>query len=372
MYKEQQWLSWVQKCQIDEEKKRENESKKVKLEAMLFKRHQKEMEKHHRIIQQKEQKKQEEAFLDEVYQKRLAEMSEEEKDGWDPVQDVFEDERDNYLDLIRFFLMVKDQVIVEPKEGSEGSETPATPKKPSEAQEPAKPLSKSAKKRAKKVNAELENKSARPEGRGPDTIEMETKSQMRHRLRQSVKFQRTTGWYFAGSEGPSSLDATTKPIPDDEIDVLLEEVAEIKRLLFCRLLLSHASLLPIALQANSIEEFLENEQVTQENLRDLCLKLERPHLQDVRDACADFVRGETEEQEDEETPQDDEEEENEEEKKDDKYAFTYRPGAIPDKFQTRREARALKKRNNQKDADVNSAQGETNKSQQKRMRIKVW
>jgi hypothetical protein len=158
---------------------------------------------------------------------------------------------------------------------------------------PNKALSKSAKKRARKANAEVK-KMADPtlqtaEGRGSNVIEMETKHQMRERLRKPVKFERPQGFYLDG-RGPLGIDATTPVLPDAEIEQLLGEVAEIKNFLFCRLLLSQASLLPIAIETGSIEEFLNRKEVAREHLRDLCLKLERPGLQDVRDACADFIR----------------------------------------------------------------------------------
>jgi hypothetical protein len=79
-------------------------------------------------------------------------------------------------------------------------------------------------------------------------------------------------------------------VPEDEMEQLLDEVAEIKNFIFCRLLLAQSALLPAALQSNSIDEFLGKGDVTREHLRDLCLKLERPKVQDVRDACTDFLR----------------------------------------------------------------------------------
>ena len=91
-------------------------------------------------------------------------------------------------------------------------------------------------------------------------------------------------------ENPVELRERSAPLPDNEIDKLLEEVAEVKELLLCRILLSHAALLPAAARANSVDEFLNDESVDSAHLRDLCLELETPGLQDVRDACADLVR----------------------------------------------------------------------------------
>ncbi|CVL02188.1 uncharacterized protein FMAN_08270 [Fusarium mangiferae] len=66
----------------------------------------------------------------------------------------------------------------------------------------------------------------------------------------------------------------TAPMEDDEIDELIRDIREIKLLLFCRLVLLQASLLPAALRATTISAS-----------RSLTT------LQDIRDACADFARG---------------------------------------------------------------------------------
>jgi hypothetical protein len=291
MYEQKQWFGWIKQCQEKEEKEAENESKKVKLESLLFRRHQKEIDRHQREMKSKEDKKRQERYLEETYTQRLSEMSEEEQDGWDPIQDVYGYERDNYVDLIKFFLMFDDQ-----EEIDDSSADPRTVQVDglSESKSPEKALSKSAKKRARKANAETKKMQdptiQSTEGGGNKMIEMETKEQMRDRLKKPVKFERPSGYFMRDASGPLGLEAKTPVIPDDEIEQLLEEVAEIKKFLFCRLLLSQSALLPIALEVNSIEEFLDKEDVTREHLRDLCLKLERPGLQDVRDACADFIR----------------------------------------------------------------------------------
>ncbi|RMJ18641.1 hypothetical protein CDV36_001763 [Fusarium kuroshium] len=75
-------------------------------------------------------------------------------------------------------------------------------------------------------------------------------------------------------------------------------------------------MLPAALRANSVEEFLNDPQVAESDLRDLCLKVEEPTLQDIRDACADFARGdlaEEEEDADEAAEEEDEDDESFEE-----------------------------------------------------------
>jgi len=319
-------------------------------------------------------------------------MSEEDQDEWDPVQDVFGYERDNYVDLIRYFLMTKDQEdtleeempdLIPLHDNSNNNAAAGTP-----TPEPSdKPLSKSAKKRAKKANAD-EKKLAGPsrldaDGKESRSIEMESKKQMRERLRRPVKYQRPSGWYMADSESKAYIDPQCPPVPDDEIEQLLDEVAEVKHFLFCRLLLSHASLLPIALQADSVEQFLANDQVTQEHLRDLALNLERPRLQDVRDACADFIRGEENgDAEDDEPSANEVEKKSETKKKPGKYDFKFRgKPRMPEKYQTKREKERDKKPFPTKDL-FGPDEGEgildfgkvTNESDYEggKMRIKIW
>jgi hypothetical protein len=346
MHQQKQWYDWVKKAQEEEEKHGETESKKVKLESLLFRRHQKEITRHQRETRLKEDKQREEEFLEQVHAQRLSDMSEEEQDEWDPIQDVYGYEKDNYIELIKFFLMLEDE------EHSGNDETLSELLEAGIAQSPTsadKVLSKSAKKRARKANAEVKKMEdptlQTAEGRGPNVIEMETKKQMGERLRNSVRFERGTGWYLAG-KGPLGFNATTPVIPNDEIEQILNEVAEIKNFLFCRLILSQTTLLPAALETNSIEDFLNRTEVTREHLRDLCLKLERPGLQDVRDACADFIRerdGVEDEEDSNTTDRDDDEEEKEKARKP-KGNMLPRPrrGGVPDQYLTKREKAAKK------------------------------
>jgi hypothetical protein len=343
MHQQKQWYDWVKKAQEDEEKHGESESKKVKLESLLFRRHQKEIARHQRDMKAKEDEKRQEKYLNQVYTQRLSEMSEEEQDEWDPIQDVYGYEKGNYIDLIKYFLMLEDDAhseegddMLELVESIEASSlTPGD-----------KVLSKSAKKRARKANAEVkkmvDTTLQTAEGRGSNVIEMETKEQMRERLRNPVKFERASGLYMRGG-GPLGVNAKTPVLPDDEIEQLLGEVAEIKNFLLCRLLLSQATLLPAALETDSIEDFLHRGELTREHLRDLCLKLERPGLQDVRDACADFIRERDGVEEEEASVTDDEDDIGDREHIPKKYRHVsrHRDGLL-EKYQTKRE-RAAKK-----------------------------
>ena len=292
LYKKNKWFSWVRQVQDLEEAQRESEKKRVKKEAALFKRHAKDRLLRMRDLRAREDAKKSEAFLEEAYKER---MSEEEDDAhWDPIEDVIEDERGNYIDLIKHILLMTEDT-------SGNQETPAsdpTPKRNAEA-EPlidsnAPKPSKKAKKSEQKV---LTNGSDQPI---LDKTAHDTASQVRRRLKEGVKLSYASGMHVAGTiDNPVELKDRTAPFPDEDIDELLQDMAEVKHLLFCRLVLAHATVLPAAVKANNVEEFLNNKEVTDTDLRDLAIKMDNPGLQEIRDACADLGRGEEEDDEDE-------------------------------------------------------------------------
>ena len=144
-------------------------------------------------------------------------------------------------------------------------------------------------------------------------------------------------------ENPTFLTKTFS-LPDDEIDRLLEEVSEIKHLLFCRLLLSYAALLPVALRANSVEEFLNDEEVSEAYLRDLCLKMEQPRLEDIRNACADLLRSGQQLEEDSGSEDGNEELENEYNAAESVFPRRTRPGALPKSWSSKREKKLRQQR----------------------------
>lgn len=211
--------------------------------------------------------KRQEEFLDEAYNER---MSLEEEAKWDPIDDVVEDERGKLVDLINLFLMLNEEALKDTVVSLDEIPGSATgPKK--------------SKKNKRKV----------PHSEPCGKIGLETKPQMRKRLKDGVQYSHGAGILLKGTiENPIEVADRTAPLSDKEIDEIIGEITEIKHLLFCRLLLSHASLLPVAIRANSVEEFLSDKEINDADLRDLCLKMENPGLQEVRDACADLVRGE--------------------------------------------------------------------------------
>ncbi|KAK4504763.1 hypothetical protein PRZ48_002725 [Zasmidium cellare] len=317
LYEQQKWFGWVRQRQDDDEETRENESKKVKKEALLFKRHTKaanaRLEKKRHLEEQRKQ----DAYLDKAYEERLRQDNEEDLE-FDPIEDTIEDEREDYVDLMRRLMWLGSA----PQEVDNGgiSRTPTrtdkTPKAKTPEREnidpkastaakssaasstPSSALTRNAKKRAKaKAKAD-----AREEEANTPKVEVnETRQEMRDRLvnGQTIEGSIYDGMRLAGTmDRPAEHAGKIPGMPADELEQLLDDIAEIKQLLLCRLLLSQAALLPAALRAKSVDEFLADPEITTSDLRDLCLRVEQPSLQEIRDACADFARGEADDSDD--------------------------------------------------------------------------
>lgn len=123
---------------------------------------------------------------------------------------------------------------------------------------------------------------------------IESQEEVRRRLREGVERDHSglCGPQLVGTiQNPVETHGRTAPLPEEDIDKLISDIAEIKALLLCRTLLSHATLLPAALRATSVEGFIDDPSISHTDLRDLCLKVEQPKFQELRDACADFARG---------------------------------------------------------------------------------
>ncbi|KAI0834510.1 hypothetical protein F5Y06DRAFT_156139 [Hypoxylon sp. FL0890] len=341
LYEKEKWYNWVREAQQEEEATREKESKKVKLEAALFKRHWKRMQARLKAQREKEEKRRQDAYLETVYQERISAFdSEDDAEMWDPIEDVAEDERSRYVDLIKHFLWM--DVLSDLDENENSTEKTVASSDPSgdmeklaisEEKQPKKTKKKSKSKATKGAVASSSTrsqkatssqnrqiKSSRMTGQNrimemiedeaklegelsdPDKTNIETESEMRKRLKEGVEknYDDIEGPILVGTiEVPHGTHLKTAPLADEEIDSLMRDIKEIKLLLFCRLLLSHASLLPAAVRASSVEEFLSDPQIAASDLRDLCLKVEQPSLQDIRDSCADLIRGDEPEVEDE-------------------------------------------------------------------------
>lgn len=283
LYNRQKWFKWIREKQDEEEFQRESEKKKIKQEAALLKRHWNQYKLHMKELRVKENMKREEEFLDEVYKERMS--LEEDEAKWDPIDDVVEDERTNHIEMISLFLMLRDDPVKGSNPSTDENQTAASANRS---------------KKAKNKSSDLKSTPESPERSG-----IETRSQMRQRLKDGVAYSDGYGLLIKGNlRNLVEVAHCTGPLSDSEIDELMKEIIEIKHLLFCRLLLSHASLLPLAIRVNSVEEFLNDKETSNTDLRDLCLKMENPGLQEVRDACADLVRGEEEDTEPEDANED--------------------------------------------------------------------
>ena len=350
LYEREKWFSWVRQAQEDEESRREKEQKRVKLEAALWKRHWRELETRLRATKEKEDRLAQEAFLDEAWKERLRQQEESAADGpdddqdWDPIEDVVQEDRDKFLDLLRHFLWLESPSPTSSEDGgSKASAKPLTADAEisrgvaklevggesdveedkgegggagNSSQTKGKDKGKKKKRGGKKKGAK---KQAQPEPPGPrappaqappsaaaattkendlDKSNVESKEDIRRRLRSGVTkdLSNVHGMMMIGTIQNPTYNKIP-PMPEDEIEDMLRDITEIKTLLFCRQLLSHATLLPIAMRSSSVDEFLADPAlVDSSELRDLCLQVEKPTLQALRDACADFARGDADEE----------------------------------------------------------------------------
>ncbi|PQE18079.1 mfs allantoate protein [Rutstroemia sp. NJR-2017a BVV2] len=319
LYENQQWFKWVRECQDEEEENREKEQKKIKQEAQLWQRNWKQVSQRIEAKRLKEEKRKQKAFLEKLYKENLnnTEESEDDEMDWDPIDDVMEDSRGTFIDLIRHFLWMAspEEVVAGTVTGSEEQDVPeneaAAPQtdngtmaipEATNAQAETPASSKKSKKKKKKATeastAATSSQNHAPQPL-PDKALIESKESMHERLAHGTEINRghVSGLMVGGTIENPHVETKTRSFPEDEIQRLLGEITEIKHLLFCRLVLGHPTLLPIALRANSVEEFFADAEVTGAALRDICLKMEKPGLQEIRDACADFFRSDQEEDE---------------------------------------------------------------------------
>lgn len=339
LYDKENWYGWVRGVQDSEDKTREKEQKKLKLEAALFRRNWREMEARLAAARRKEEQKRQEVYLDEIWKERRASelesgaVSEDDGSAWDPIEDVVDDDRGRYIDLIRHFLW-----IASPEVGQE-AEKPADPPtsgvsagtgagaggavrrvqgegdgKGNGVSEEAipgqtkKPRKRGGKKKSKPVEdpsvlgpRQLKAVKQIKAALEPDKNRIESKEGIRKRLKEGVEkdYSHVHGPMMVGTaQNPPELMARTAPVKEKDIDQLISDITKIKELLFCRQVMYRSALLPAALRANSVEEFLADPSISDLDLRDLCIEVETPSLQSLRDACADFLRSDRADDED--------------------------------------------------------------------------
>ncbi|KAK2803520.1 hypothetical protein FQN50_006955 [Emmonsiellopsis sp. PD_5] len=388
LYKKRKWFQWTRKCQEEEEKIRDNEKRKIKREAALFRRQMKEVERRMRELRLKEEKRRQEDFLQKAYEERL----EHDAESWDPIEDVLENERGNYIDLIEHFLWLKGEQPEEsekqlsPQETATNVETPNVDasqtsdirlEQSTASQDQGTPSSKSKKKgkgrkgkalapvqpddstRKNSIQSSTDVTQADTDGalRQPVFIpaqsgehkstketqiavgKIESREEVRQRLIEGMKIENGLLLLKGTIDEPEITSDRVSPIPADEADQLLDEIAEIKNFLFCRLLLGNAALLPAAMRSSTVHELFNDPDVSVSDLRDICLKMEQPQLQDIRDACADFFRSNDENDELPSSAGDDNEEETDSDEDEEHWLVnrSRRENKIPNAWKSKRE-----------------------------------
>ncbi|PGH06359.1 hypothetical protein GX51_02369 [Blastomyces parvus] len=367
LYKKRKWFRWTTKCQEEEEKMRENEKKKIKREAALFRRQVKEVDRRMRELRIKEQKKQEDDFLQKLYEERLA----QDVESWDPIEDVLDNERGTYISLIEHFLWLTENhtegtgtengAVLQQSDDTCDTHTDTvllSIQEPDAAAPQKMPPTTASKKKKKKGNpptvAGVEtvlSTGQKSTGKSDSNIEnIESREQMGARLTEGMKLDGAVLLMKGTPENPEITSDRICPIPADEVDQLLDDIVEIKNYLFCRLLLGNAVLLPAALRSSTINDFFNDPNVTVHSLRDICLKLEQPGLQDIRDACADFARGNADSIEVSDSDEEEEPESDDDDDDDDDWVVrrSSRRHNIPDKWQSKREKNISTKREKRK------------------------
>jgi hypothetical protein len=313
LHQQQKWFKWVEQCQDEDKVANEKEKEKVRLEAAMFKRQCQRVAARLRSLREKEERQRQDAFLEEAYQENM--LMDANDPRWDPIEDVVEEEHGNYVDLVKYFLWMESEtddhvedtqaalsvlgISDVPEKGRQDSVPKGTPGNASSNGNATSSKKKRSKAKKPSTSADVLSTKTAPPIAKPSIASgkqsMESKSDMERRLRGG--FERTP----LEEKGPYLNDDVTNlvigknpPMPEDELQEILAEVAEIKQFLFCRLLLAHATLLPVAMRTESVEAFLADKEISNNDLRDLCIRLERPRLQDIRDACADIHRSDEE------------------------------------------------------------------------------
>ncbi|PGH03249.1 hypothetical protein AJ80_08714 [Polytolypa hystricis UAMH7299] len=250
LYKKRQWFQWVRQCQEEYERNRENEKKKVKREAALFKRQVRNVERRMKELREKEEVRRQEEVLEMVYQERVKSEAEE----WDPIEDVMGKESGVFIGIIRHFPWLEEQAgkaggVVE-GDGEAGRGTVEDEKEESEApvslQDEVAPAVAKSKKKAKKGK---KNKAADPE---LEAIEAAASENIQGQGEQSLPIMIKSDQKKEFGLGPGA-------------GLLVKGTIDNPKKVSDRM----PVLLPAAMRAATIEEFFEAPEVTINDLRDV-------------------------------------------------------------------------------------------------------
>ena len=198
LFEKRKWFKWVRECQDTEEAQRDNEKKKVKQEAALFRRHQREIRFHMQELRAKENAKRQDAELDKVYYERLSQQAlEEAEEEWDPINDIVENERGTYIDLIKHLLFISSPApeVSDVKGSTSNGEHVKGPERNADTPGPATTAVGRLKKGKKKAATSQSSEDV------PDKSKHETPADIRRRLREGVPLTYADGIHMVGTVG---------------------------------------------------------------------------------------------------------------------------------------------------------------------------
>ncbi|KAF8541101.1 hypothetical protein BDD12DRAFT_539426 [Trichophaea hybrida] len=294
VYKNEQWMAWVQALQREEDQRHEAEKKKVKAEHALFRENQARIE----------------ALREEEEARRREKMEKEEV--WDPIESIVEDVRGGYVALLCMLLRKEGvgekmeekalQTARELKMAENRGKSPVV--KAGNSDETALVAFKEERENeGKGMVARMEDEQdvefvARPikidiggpeENRTGNTLDAEKLATLEDiedlPMRELVKRMSRLASMERGVKSYNLKDR------EKSLAQVRRESNAIREYLLIRLITKNPALLGVALESGSINEFLHNPQVRNTDLRDLVLGLSNPPLQNIRDACADYWAG---------------------------------------------------------------------------------
>ncbi|KAF2668818.1 hypothetical protein BT63DRAFT_286330 [Microthyrium microscopicum] len=318
-WENEQWYAWVKEQQQLEAVLEDEELRKVKDENKLYQQHLKAV----KIFLSKSHRKQEERKnedIEEIWEMTMTTRFGSNKETWDLVEAALAEERADCIEMIKLFLWLADEdqnpkpLVVPPvnllehfhlsstaaSQKDEVSQRDETSRKEhTDQQEEAAQEGKKNNPRGKKAGEKSASKEphlvascSKSDSKGHSNLpgkddpaksavpipkdSIESRHDMQKRLESGVRS------HCGYKDVP--------PMRPDQVEEELANVQQIKKLLFCRHLLSHGSLFRIAVKAMSIEEFLANKDLEVSELQSLCLRLVNPSFEEIRDACADFHR----------------------------------------------------------------------------------
>ncbi|KAA8908778.1 hypothetical protein FN846DRAFT_944613 [Sphaerosporella brunnea] len=283
-YKDAEWMEWVRSLQLAEDTKSAAEKKKVKAEHALFRENQAKIEK---AREEEEKRRREEREKEEV---------------WDPVEDIIEEQRIRYVALLRMLLR---------KEGVGEQEEEMALKMARDLAGNTEGLDEEALERYR-AQREAEGKGvvtrmemekdiafvARPfmvtmgepsEKRLSNATDDETKKKLAElediedlEMKRLIERMNRLAHMERGVSNYNLKDR------EESLKKVREESTTIREYMMIRLITKNPAFLIVALECESLNEFLAHPNLRNTDLRDLALQLALNSKELIRDACSDY------------------------------------------------------------------------------------